>query len=284
MVFHYPMLERIRFLSKQLKHINSSEITISSESISNPADIFKITSPFLLQVQNNSLFSCIYTLHFTRNLMIMKNTSILISLTILALLSGCVTGRRTIDLGVPTLQIAEGQNGTVSIKTIEDNRTFENKPSSPSIPSIDGDVNSMSSAAKSKMIGRQRNGYGKAAGDISLPEGETVESKSLAMISEVFKARGYSISEDENSDFQLDVNINEFWAWFSPGMFSVSFEAKIECEISIVGSSKNETIKVEGYGINKGQVASDENWQLAYKRAFDDFYLKLDEALTAKGF
>ena len=80
--------------------------------------------------------------------------------------SGCVTGRRSLSLPVSTHDAPSATRGQVYIATVTDNRHFENKPSDPSIPSIDGDVTKLSAAEKDRMIGRQRNTWGKAMGDI----------------------------------------------------------------------------------------------------------------------
>lgn len=192
-------------------------------------------------------------------------------------------GRRTVDLEVPS-RMGNPENGnTAVIASVEDARVFENKPSIPSIPSIDGDVNSMSEAQKSKMIGRQRNSYGGAMGDVALPEGESVQIKTRKLVEEGLKTRGYSVSDDPESDFTIAVRVDEFWGWFSPGMWTVSFEAKITCTVTMTGQGRDATFTVKGYGLNKGQVASDANWQLAYSRAFDDFQEKFQKELEAAG-
>jgi hypothetical protein len=70
--------------------------------------------------------------------------------------SGCVTGRRSLSLPVSTHDAPSATRGQVYIATVTDNRHFENKPSDPSIPSIDGDVTKLSAAEKDRMIGCQR--------------------------------------------------------------------------------------------------------------------------------
>jgi len=61
----------------------------------------------------------------------------------IVLQTGCVVGRRSFELPVPS-------------------------PSDPSMPSIDGDVTKVSVQEKNRMIGRQRNGFGYATGDMAL--------------------------------------------------------------------------------------------------------------------
>ena len=82
----------------------------------------------------------------------------------------------------------------------------------------------------------------------------------------------------------MDVSIDQFWAWFSPGLFAVSFEARIYCTLTLIKNDKKTLIMIQGNGINQGQVASNENWKLAYSRAYEDFLKKLVAALEKIGF
>ena len=46
------------------------------------------------------------------------------------------------------------------------------------------------------------------------------------MVTEVLEKKGYLVGVEENPDLVVDVEIQKFWAWFSPGMWTVSFEAR----------------------------------------------------------
>jgi len=200
------------------------------------------------------------------------------------LLSGCVVGRRTVDLNVPQLNPGPAKDLTVNLADPVDQRVFQNKPSDPSTPSIDGDVNTMSASEKATMIGRQRNGYGMAMGDVALPEGMTVSDKMKQLVRGVFEAKGYQVGDYAGADYDVSVDIQEFWGWFTPGMFTVKFEARVMGEVTIEGPGDSATLLVTGYGLNNGQIASDANWQLAYQRAFEDFIGKLTQELNELGF
>lgn len=215
----------------------------------------------------------------------MKARNIAILAVVLAastLSTGCVTGRRMIALDTPVQTAPATGKGSVAIGTVTDQRKFENKPSSPSTPSIDGDVNSASKDALKTMIGRQRNGYGAAMGDVALANGATVESQTRSLVAEGLKRRGYNASEGGGAD-AIKVDIDEFWGWFSPGFATVSFEARLRTRLTLNQGGQARELVVNGYGINKGQVASDANWQLAYARAFEDYLKNLDTALAGAG-
>jgi hypothetical protein len=82
----------------------------------------------------------------------------------------------------------------------------------------------------------------------------------------------------------VEVSIDEFWAWFSPGFASVTFESNIACKVTVRRGDQVQNFTVTSHGLNKGQIASDANWALAYSRAFEDFLTKLDAELVKAGF
>ncbi len=207
---------------------------------------------------------------------------IFLSITIF-MLSGCVTGTRNIDLAVPEYANEQTASGSLRIVSVEDSRAFEQSPRDPSTPSVKGDLESKTPAELQTLIGRQRNGYGGAMGDVALPEGQTVPGKLRELLAQGLEGRGYTIVEG-GEDLDLIVEITRFWAWFSPGVFSVSFESVIETVLTFRRAAEETSFTVAGYGLNKGQVASDANWALAYERAYLDYLKNLDAALDEKGF
>lgn len=204
-------------------------------------------------------------------------------LSLSIILTGCVTGTRNVDLVAPAYENDKSSNGLVYISGIRDGRKFEAKPASPSTPSVKGDLSAASEEKLSTLIGRQRNGYGKALGDVALPLGGTVQNEVRDLLITGLEGRGYTVTEDSTAANAIHVDIEQFWAWFSPGFWSVSFEANVQSNLSFSTKSGEKKINVRGYGINKGQVGSDANWALAYERAFSDFLVNLDKALDSEG-
>jgi hypothetical protein len=185
--------------------------------------------------------------------------------------AGCVTGRRSLSLPVSTHDAPSATRGQVYIGTVTDNRHFENKPSDPSIPSIDGDVTKLSATEKDRMIGRQRNTWGKAMGDIGLKDNDSVTKRVRLLVEEGLRRKGYGVTDDPKTPVVAAVSVDEFWGWGTPGFWTLTFEAKIQCTISVTNASGVQNEIVKGYGINHGQVAKDGNWQEAFDPAFEDF-------------
>jgi len=216
----------------------------------------------------------------------MKYPAVLsVSVAVICLTSGCVTGRRSFSVEVPLADSysKNSAKGAIGIGLISDARQFENKPSSPSTPSVDGDVNKLSTAEKSTFIGRQRNSFGHGMGDIVLPSGQTVQGKVTDLLREALKRRGFEIVDPSATQDSVTAEIQQFWSWMTPGFVALSFEAQIKCKIIITHGGKQTSIIVRGYGLNHGQFAKDINWREAYDIAFQDFLTNLNEQLETAG-
>jgi uncharacterized lipoprotein YajG len=215
----------------------------------------------------------------------MKSWSVIPIVALIALQTGCVTGRRTLDLPVPAAAAtSESNRGSVYVASVSDERKFENKPWDPSVPSIDGDVNKMSAAEKDHMIGRQRNTWGHAMGDIGLPADDSVTKKARTLVEQGLRSSGYRVIDDPKASNSVAVSVNEFWAWSTPGFVTLTFEAKMECLLTVHGADgSTHTAVIRGYGKNLGQVAKDGNWRDAYTPAFEDFEKNLGSAVGQLG-
>lgn len=215
----------------------------------------------------------------------MKFSVLLVVGAAIVIQAGCVTGRRTLNLPVTSSStVSPSVRGSVYIASVTDDRKFQNKPSDPSVPSIDGDVTKISASQKDQMIGRQRNGFGHAMGDIGLPAGDSVTTKVRTLVEQGLRQNGYQVSADPNSPNSVAVSVNEFWAWMTPGFWSLTFEAKIMCVLTVNnGDGSARTTVVRGYGRNPGQFAKDVNWQDAYIPAFEDFIKNFDGEIEKVG-
>lgn len=202
-------------------------------------------------------------------------------------LTGCVTGTRTLTLpeaAVPSERAPGPQTflvGPVEIRSVVDARTFEQKPRDPSTPSVRGRLEDVSPDARARLIGRQRDSFGKAMGDLALPEGRRVEDEVRRLLVEGLRARGIRVVEAGADGLPIDVTIDEFWAWFTPGMWVIRFDARIRTRLELETAEGPRRFEVVGHGTNPGQIESDANWLLAYQRAFDDYVADLAKALEA---
>jgi uncharacterized lipoprotein YajG len=206
----------------------------------------------------------------------MKLATLALIVSAVVLQAGCVTGQRSFALEIPKQDNPAPTQGKVYIAAVTDDRTFENKPSDPSTPSVDGDVTKLSAPQKDRMIGRQRNSFGKAMGDIALPAGESVTDRTRLLVEQGLVRKGYQVTTDANAPISVGVSVKEFWAWSTPGFWALTFEVKLACELTVKNASGVHTATVKGYGLNHGQFAKDENWVEAFDPAFIQFISDFD--------
>lgn len=107
----------------------------------------------------------------------MKRSSMLLAMGLLiTTLSGCATSRGLIQVPAPNTSASSQEvpsSKKAIIALVEDNRTFQDRPTTPDIPSLKDGLAKATTEEKAKAVARKRNGYGKALGDILL-EKETV--------------------------------------------------------------------------------------------------------------
>jgi hypothetical protein len=140
---------------------------------------------------------------------------------------GCAT---TLDVRVPAATNPTA-GPAVTFVRVTDRREFQRKPPEASIPSLkDGQIEDR--ALTSRAIGRKRSGWGKALGDILLPEGRSVEQLTAEALARGLRESGYRVIEPASPGREdaipLEVDIQEFWAWVAPGWnMHISFDSRI---------------------------------------------------------
>ena len=181
----------------------------------------------------------------------------------LSILAGCAVGRTTVDVSVP-----QGTNPAtgkyVRIDSVQDKRDFVVAPPSPDIASLDPNGDS-SDASKARAIGRKRNGYGKALGDVALPEGKTVAGLVETALANVFQEAGYAVVKQGDPNFAaaapVKAKIDDFWAWMQPGFWAITTNQKSELQLSgDVGALHGEQTVKTHVSASK-QVVTSSDWQ-----------------------
>jgi len=167
----------------------------------------------------------------------MKHMKIAALLMFSTVLFGCASSRSVIEVQSP-----QGTNGTGQKVTISaiDERRFEAAPKQADTPSLKNVEEITDKKITERAIGRKRNGYGMAMGDVLLPEGVTVSQLIERSIAEGYRKAGYQVVEsaEQNGETQaVTVHITEFWSWFSPGAFSIAVNNKARLNIRVTGEA-----------------------------------------------
>lgn len=147
--------------------------------------------------------------------------------------TGCATSRGILDVQVPASS-NPSQGNAYKIVAVRDVRVFELKPGVPSTPSLkNAEIDDL--AITSRAIARKRNGYGKALGDILLPEAGTVQELTGAAITRGFRESGLRVVAPGDSDWEratpVEADILQLWAWMTPGFWTISLDFDMRVRI-----------------------------------------------------
>lgn len=219
----------------------------------------------------------------------MQSWRFLSALFCLALLGGCIlSSRGYMRLDVPrssaTVTMPTGK--TVAIDVVQDARKFEESPHDPSVPSLKkGDKYKLDAEQRKRAIARKRNTYGLALGDILLENGQTVETLTRSLVADGFARHGYQVLAPNAAPpadaVHVDVVIDEFWAWYTPGFWAGYVEGKIH---TLIRTGTAVQLDVHGYGKNSGgSPFKEDDWREAYDRTFRDYAVRFDDAFDRSG-
>lgn len=185
------------------------------------------------------------------------------SLFIAVVVTGCATSRSSLDIQIPKAQNAQSNGKQVYINSVSDKRAFQLNPSTPDIPSLDPSED-QNEQIKLRAIGRKRNGFGKALGDMLLKEGETVQSLTNQSIQQAFAEKGYTVlnsKEQVTKDtYIVDANVQKFWAWMNPGFWQLTLSSEIATDLAIKAPKGATSQQISVKAADGYQVATEANW------------------------
>jgi len=201
-----------------------------------------------------------------------------------SILAGCAVGRSTVDVSMP-----QGTNPAtgkyVRIDSVQDKRTFTVKPPSADMASLDPDADS-SDASKARAIGRKRNGYGKALGDVVLPEGKTVSGLVEGAMATGFQQAGYIVVKQGDPNFAaaapVTAQVIDFWAWFQPGFWSVTTNQKSELQVSGDVGALHGSQAIKTHVSESKQVVASSDWQEIVEKGLSAITQRTKDLVSGK--
>ena len=217
--------------------------------------------------------------------MALKHSYRLASLIACVVLAACATSRSEVKLGAPAAAPAEQTGATrfAVIRSVKDERVFEEAPVDPSVPSLGFEGAAQATdEIKARAIARKRNTLDMAMGDVLLQKGQTVEDVVRDNLTAALRQAGYQVRSADNagpSALIVDVHIKQFWAWVQLGFWALTFKANISTSLDLSGTASASTITV--HAEDSGQVATDSAWVRVVDRALDAYRSQATEKAVA---
>lgn len=216
----------------------------------------------------------------------LANFKRLLLIGMVALLAGCALSRSEIDvsgISEPASAASPLNGKEVYISSINDKRVFQTSPNTPDIPSLDP-AKPYSDEIKSRAIGRKRNSFGKALGDILLQEGESIDALTAKAIRQAFIDKGYKVLDKSAqvtpSTYVVDADVDKFWSWMNMGFWALTVSADISTDLSIKNGEDTQKLTVQVKSADHFQTGMDSNYvqviSAALKQYIQDLKLKLN--------
>jgi len=203
-----------------------------------------------------------------------------------AALTGCATSRSEVSLGAPEAAgaaPAPSTGKTAAIRSVKDERQFEQAPQDASVPSLGFEGSAQATAeTKLRAIGRKRGGFGKALGDILLQEGKTVETVVRESLSEALRQAGYQVVQADSGkapDLVVDAHIKQFWAYVRPGFWAMAVNADIATNLDISGRS--DPLRISVHNEDSRQIVTDGAWIEVVQKALQSYRAAAAQRLAA---
>lgn len=203
----------------------------------------------------------------------LKIFQLILFVGLLLFANGCATSRGIVDVRVSS---SESSTGGVAVKIVNvaDSRKFEVAPKAQSTPSLN-EAEIDDANIRSRAIGRKRNTYGKALGDFLLPEGKTVQGLVKDAMAKALREKGYAVIEPSSIHYEkaipLEANINQLWAFMTPGFWALTleFETIVNIQGDVFQNSKEEQIR--GYSRMSAQTGAESNYIEVMQNGIDNF-------------
>jgi len=207
----------------------------------------------------------------------------LIVLFFIFTLTSCATNRSVLIVTPEDTLPSTVLDKSAIIRSITDARQFMDKPPTPDIPSLgQGGVLKHSTELRSRAIGRKRNGYGKALGDVFLEDNNSVQNLVINTLTNVLNNYGYKI-HDINLTYPpdtifIDITINKFWSWIDIGFWSIGIDAEIDTDVSITYDD-NKTKSISARTSNRVMAATDSAWKETIDLALQNYKKNAEKEL-----
>lgn len=195
-------------------------------------------------------------------------------------LTGCALGRSEIDVAARPPQADAPTRQTVAITEIRDLRPFHSDPGRPEIPSLSTEAALQDKSVTDRAIGRTRNAYNMKMGDVVLPANQTVTGLVRQAVTTALREKGYAVVEQPAAGVvPIAVDIEQFWAWFEPGLLTVRLEFDSHLLIHGRGLIERTPMFVQGRASAAGTAATTSSWQQVVQQGLDNLVANIKDEI-----
>lgn len=199
------------------------------------------------------------------------------------LLAGCATSRSVVTLNQPQVkEQAPTQSVAIRLDNVTDARAFDPAPPNPNTPSLASDSID-DTALRARAIGRKRNTYGKALGDIMLPENSSVTDVVGSAVAVGFRNAGYRVLNKGDAGFDqavpVTVRIDQFWCWLEPGFWQISLHNESQVKLSGDLPQLQPKLEVQATANLSSGAAFESDWQAAASQGLSALATNISDAL-----
>jgi hypothetical protein len=212
-----------------------------------------------------------------------RHRPVLLWLALLALLlGGCAVGRSTVEITPPNAVNPDG-GAYARIVSVDDLRKFEAKPNDAGTPSLQNASEITDPGITARAVARKRGGFGQALGDILLSPGQSVAGLIRAAARKALADKGYAVVEAGSPHFAaaapMNIDIVQFWSWFSPGFASVRIDFKGTLALHGAALLGSDPTPVSSRVTHEGLAIFESDWRDLVQRGVEDLSQRIEERI-----
>lgn len=212
-------------------------------------------------------------------------TFFIASLSLLMIPEIVMGQRGTLNIPIPAVEadlVGAGQQ--IWIRTVTDARSYQDRPSTPDVPSMGVGLARSTDDERARAVGRERDGFGRARRNVFLPRNKTVATLVTELLENIFTNLGYTVVLDddglEGNALILDATVNKFWGWvdvdaagaWTGSVRPTKLEGEIQTHINIQAGDNTRQFHISGrasHNIFAGLTRR--NWLRTYELFLQDY-------------
>jgi hypothetical protein len=198
------------------------------------------------------------------------------------LLSGCAVGRSTVEI-TPPRAVNPESGAYARIVSVDDLRKFDPKPDDPGTPSLQNASEITDPTITARAMARKRGGFGMALGDILLPPGESVAGLIRTAAQKALADKGYAVVDADSphsaTAVPINIDIVQFWSWFSPGFATVRIDFKGVLTLHGAGLLRNDPTTVTSHVTHDGMAIFESDWTDLMQRGVEDLSQRIEATI-----